>query len=92
MVARPWGWDTPFMLGHFGVRAIVAILLSNTLYFLLFRRELRGLASHPAVADIEQPDEEAIARIWSASRSTGFTCGWDATTTHSCCCANATKN
>lgn len=59
MVARPWGWDTPFMLGHFGVRAIAAILLSNTLYFLLFRRELRGLESHPAVADIEQPDDEA---------------------------------
>ena len=24
MVARPWGWDTAFMLGHFGWRAVVA--------------------------------------------------------------------
>ena len=22
MVARPWGWDTPFMLGHFGWRSL----------------------------------------------------------------------
>ena len=22
MVARPWGWDMPFMLGHFGWRAV----------------------------------------------------------------------
>ena len=29
MVARPWGWDTPFMLGHFGWRAVLAILVSN---------------------------------------------------------------
>jgi hypothetical protein len=59
MVARTWGWDTAFMLGHFGVRAIVAILLSTALYFLFFKRELRALAARPSVADVEQPDEEA---------------------------------
>ena len=32
MVARPWGWDTPFMLSHFGWRAGVAIVLSTTVY------------------------------------------------------------
>jgi len=25
MVERPWGWDTPFMLAHFGWRAALAI-------------------------------------------------------------------
>ena len=29
MVARPWGWDTPFMLGHFGWRAALAIVVST---------------------------------------------------------------
>ena len=29
MVARPWGWDTPFMLGHFGWRSLAAIAASN---------------------------------------------------------------
>ncbi|MDQ3213441.1 MAG: putative Na+/H+ antiporter [Acidobacteriota bacterium] len=59
MVARPWGWDTPFMLSHFGWRAVIAILASTAMYFLVFRRELRELASRPAVLDVEQPDDDA---------------------------------
>jgi hypothetical protein len=61
MVARPWGWDTAFMLGHFGGRATIAIVISNVLYFMIFRRELLGLSSRSPVADVEQPDEEATA-------------------------------
>ena len=42
MVARPWGWDTPFMLGALRLaggrwRSSLATLV----YFLIFRRELR---------------------------------------------------
>jgi hypothetical protein len=59
MVARPWGWDMPFMLVHFGWRAVAAIALSTLLYFVLFRHELRALAARPAVAEVEQPDEDA---------------------------------
>jgi hypothetical protein len=59
MVARPWGWDIPFMLVHFGWRALAAIGVSTLLYFLLFRREFRSLASRAPVAEIEQPDEDA---------------------------------
>ena len=61
MVARPWGWDIPFMLLNFGWRACAAIGLSTLLYFVVFRRELSALASRPPVADIEQPDEEATS-------------------------------
>jgi hypothetical protein len=43
MVARAWNWDTPFMLGHFGWRAALAIVVSTLLYFLIFRREFRAL-------------------------------------------------
>ncbi len=43
MVAGPWGWSTGFMLAHFGVEALAAILISNTLYFFIFRKELRRL-------------------------------------------------
>jgi hypothetical protein len=43
MVARLWGWDTPFMLGHFGYKAVAGIVTSNMLYFLLFRKELLRL-------------------------------------------------
>jgi hypothetical protein len=43
MVAGPWGWSTGHMFSHFGVEAICAILISNTLYFFLFRKELQRL-------------------------------------------------
>jgi hypothetical protein len=59
MVARPWGWDTAFMLTHIGWKAVVAIALSTLTYRVMFRRELLALADRPAVADVDQPDEEA---------------------------------
>ena len=58
MVARPWGWDTAFVLGHFGFRAVLAILTSNAIYFFVFRRELTALAQRPAVPDIARPDDD----------------------------------
>jgi hypothetical protein len=59
MVARPWGWDTSYMLGEFGWRATVSILLSTGVYFLIFRKELLELSRRPAMLDVDQPDEDA---------------------------------
>jgi hypothetical protein len=59
MVARPWGWDIPFMVTNFGWRAITAIAISTAVYFVLFRKEFRDLAERSPVLDLEQPDEEA---------------------------------
>ena len=59
MVARPWGWDTAFMLGHFGWRAVAAIAISTSAYYLVFGREFAALSQRPAVVDIDQPDEDA---------------------------------
>jgi hypothetical protein len=58
MVARPWGWDTSYVIGHFGWRAVVSILVSNLLYYAIFYREMQQLATRPAVTDVEVPDEE----------------------------------
>jgi hypothetical protein len=58
MVARPWGWDTAFMIGHFGWRAVLAIVVSTALYYVVFKKELRRLATKPAAPDIEKPDED----------------------------------
>lgn len=44
MVAGKWGWDTPFMLEHFGWKALIGILLSTGLYFLWFRKALFRLS------------------------------------------------
>src|SRR6201991_4598913 len=53
MVARPWGWDTPFMLGHFGWRSTLAIVASTMAYFFFYRREFRDLAARPPVPNID---------------------------------------
>ncbi len=58
MVARPWGWDTMFMLTTFGWRAVAAIGTSTLVYYLLFRNEFAALAGHAPVVDIDQPDYE----------------------------------
>ncbi len=43
MVASPWEWTTVHMLTHFGWKAILGILISNGLYFLVFRKEMAKL-------------------------------------------------
>lgn len=63
MVARAWGWDTPFMIQHFGWRAAAAIAISTVTYFLIFRSELTALSRRPPVADLEPIDEEAPAHL-----------------------------
>jgi hypothetical protein len=58
MVARPWGWDTAYMLDHFGWRAVLAIVLANLLYLTLFRREFRSLKLRPDAPDRDVPEED----------------------------------
>jgi hypothetical protein len=59
MVARVWGWDTPFMLTHFGWRTVLAIVASTTLYFIAFRSEFAALAKKRVVVDIEEPEVDS---------------------------------
>ena len=59
MVARPWNWDVWFVAGHFGWRAVIAIVTSTLVYYVLFRSEFRVLATRAPVADVEEPDEDA---------------------------------
>jgi hypothetical protein len=59
MVARTWGWDLAFMMGHFGWRAALAVAVSTGLYFVTFRRELRRLAAKKTVPEVEMPEEQS---------------------------------
>jgi Na+/H+ antiporter NhaD/arsenite permease-like protein len=59
MVARPWGWDIPFMVANFGWRAVTAIVASTAVYFILFRKELGSLAARSPVPEVEQPDDDS---------------------------------
>ena len=60
MVARPWNWDTSFMLGHFGWRATVGIVTSTLIYFLWFRRELTMLSARVGRTGSEEEVNEDV--------------------------------
>jgi len=55
IVAAKWGWSTPFMFENFGGRAIAGIIVSNIVYYLVFRKEFAQLAS----ARRDLPPEES---------------------------------
>jgi hypothetical protein len=58
MVARPWNWDSAYMLTHIGWRSAAAIVVSNIVYFLIFRKEFKSLAAS-APARFEQNGDDA---------------------------------
>jgi hypothetical protein len=43
MVSGKWHWDTLYMFTHFGIRAIIGIILSTITYWLIFRKEFEHL-------------------------------------------------
>lgn len=55
MVAAKWGWGLAEVFAHFGVAALVSILLSNLAYLLWFRRELAALSGATEEASPEPP-------------------------------------
>lgn len=55
MVAAAWGWDMAYMFTHFGWHAITGIVMSNTVYFIFFRKEL--LALQPAAGGAREEGE-----------------------------------
>ncbi len=61
MVAAPWGWNMSYMFTHFGWHAISGIVLSNIVYFLIFKKEL--LALKGAKPDLTEKKEEPVP-VW----------------------------
>lgn len=56
MVAAKWEWSTSFMMVNYGWKAIIGILVSNTAYFLYFRKELSQMPNPSKDdADLNQP-------------------------------------
>jgi hypothetical protein len=54
MVAGPWDWGMGHMLLNFGWKAIIGILLSNTLYFLVFRKEMVRLEAKSTLVNLKE--------------------------------------
>jgi hypothetical protein len=73
MVAAPWQWSTPFMLLHFGWKAIVGIAGATLLYYFVFRRELAELnQKRVALAAGAAPPEERPVPAWITVVQLGF--------------------
>lgn len=53
MVAGPWDWGTAHMIANFGWKAVVGIIISNTIYFFLFRKELDRLQEKYALKNLK---------------------------------------
>ena len=49
MVAGKWNWDFAFMITNFGWKALIGILISNTIYFLIFRSESKKLDRYDTI-------------------------------------------
>ncbi len=70
MVARTWHWGLLHMLTHFGGRAVLGVVVSTLLYYLVFRRELAALAG-PATGRIP-PSRRPSAPVWITTVQIGF--------------------
>ena len=60
MVAAPWGWTLGFMATHFGWKALLGIVISNVIYYLVFRKDLAALKPQEGRSD---GDEEGTP-VW----------------------------
>lgn len=75
MVASKWDWSTLYMLKNFGDRAIVAILLSNLTYFLIFRKEFVALAVNRKKREATHHHTEDKVPIWITAVHVAFLLG-----------------
>ena len=41
MVVAKWNWSTPYVFSHFGIKAMIGILLSSLTYFIFFSKQLQ---------------------------------------------------
>ena len=49
MVATPWNWDMSFMASNFGWKAALGILISNVIYFIIFRSQFAKMGKQDEV-------------------------------------------
>jgi len=64
MVAGPWGWDSDYMLRHFGWRALVAVLVNASVMTYLMRLHLRPLdASVDGESAVRMPPLVALIHL-----------------------------
>lgn len=62
MVAKPWGWDSRFMLMTFGWKALLGILIGNSLYFFYFRSDFKNMLAFKNLQN--EPEAKTQVPLW----------------------------
>jgi hypothetical protein len=79
LAASAWKWHMLFMMTHFGWKAVVAIIISNALYWFVFRKEFSRLNQEQR----EFGDEEDRRRVpWSITVIHLLFLAWTVLTAH----------
>lgn len=83
MVASKWNWDMPYMLTHFGWRAVLGILIATAVYYIIFRKEFAGLKGRAEKLAGEKSNEPKAepAPAWIIIVHLGFV-AWTVFTLH----------
>lgn len=73
MVASTWEWTMPFVFLNLGLKAVVGILISTTIYFFLFKKHFGELAvkANALEANSAKTDEEPVP-TWVTVVHLGF--------------------
>lgn len=71
MVAGTWGWDMPFMFSNYGWKAVIGILISNLIYFAIFRKSFSELKKKVAAAP-KVENNEPNAPVWIVAVHAAF--------------------
>ncbi|MBC8259592.1 MAG: putative Na+/H+ antiporter [SAR324 cluster bacterium] len=83
MVAAKWDWTLSFMAVNFGWKAILGIIISNILYFLVFKREFSRLAHATSVGkeELDWEHREDPVPVWITTLHLLFM-AWTVVTAH----------
>ena len=66
MVAAPWNWDIAFMATNFGWKAAIGILISNLLFYMVFRSQFRVMSEgsqENAGTSFDSPEMKNLKQI-----------------------------
>ncbi len=68
MVAAKWEWDFSFMLFNFGWKAAIGIIISNVLYYIIFKKEFskleKPIADEDGTNSVAWHEREETVPFW----------------------------
>ena len=75
MVAAKWDWSSDYMFLHFGDRAIAGIIVSNIVYYLVFRKEFACLTDSATNLPLDPAERQDTVPFWITAIHLAFL-GW----------------